>query len=387
MSGTDADDWFAEFEREARAAAERREQEAAGTTPPAAGTTPPAAATPPALVPPPAPVPPVLPPAPPLAAGPVSPESPVAPPPVAPDLPPTQAMPTPAWEPAPTQALSASDLAASLAGDARPPAAEVVPFGAAPPTADGAPESALDALFAEDRFREYADGPDPSESPFAARSRSTDLVAVDGAVPPPPRRRLPRALLWAGGGVLAVLALVLLFLIGTRLPDLLGPAPAVVAPSASPSPTPTALPVGPVPPGDYRWNELLGGECLAEFTDAWQDEYVVVDCDEAHPAQLVLRAWFPPAVPDPDNPVVGKPTDPFPGVEAIEAQITLLCQAPGVVDLAAAGDYLDVVTSASYPLTAEEWDEDPSYYCFVSRSSGEPLTGSLAPARTPTPGG
>ena len=43
--------------------------------------------------------------------------------------------------------------------------------------------------------------------------------------------------------------------------------------------------------------------------------------------------------------------------------------------------YTDVQFEGSYPATSSQWDAgDRSYYCFVNRSSGDPLTGSLAVA-------
>ena len=377
--GGDAEDWFAKFEREAREAAQRREQEAASATapPPAAEPVPtPESASPPPIAPQlanPFDIP---------AAAPLQPPVPI----VEPE--PTQAFvmrepePTQAFdvhEPEPTQAMPLADPAGDQPTQALVPAPLVAP---GPSTEPG---SALDTLFGDDRFREYDStlGPDPSNAPFAARARSRELVrgpaGGDGS-PPPPRTfgRVQKILAGVGAGLLAVILLIGLFLLGTRLPDLLGPAPAVVTPSPTPTPTLTALPVGPVEPGDYAWDELLGGECLDPYVDAWQEDYTVVDCAEPHGGQLVARAWFPPEVVDPENPQVGKPDDPFPGVEALAARITILCSAPGVVDLAAAGAYTDVAVQGAYPVTAEQWEADPSYYCFVSRSSGEALTGSLA---------
>src|SRR5690606_3390770 len=157
--------------------------------------------------------------------------------------------------------------------------------------------------------------------------------------------------------------------------ELIGPAAAAL-PSSSPSPTPspsaTALPAGPVEPGVWAWNELLGGECLDDYDDPWADEFTVVDCAEPHPAQLVYRGVFPPSA-------EGVTDDPFPGTEALHGQIPALCSAAGVIDLAAAGQYTDVQINGSYPATAEQWDAgDRSYYCFVTRGSGELLTGTLA---------
>jgi len=374
-TGDEAEDWFAKFEREAREAARTREQ-TGGTpdgAPDGAGAEEPVA--PPRTA---APAEPPSPQIPNPFDGPVTP-----PPPSVGDPAPTHALGR--VEPEPTQAMpiQAHDTPASgVPARADDPTQAIVPASLIPPTDESG--SPLDALFSDERFREYEAGPDPSEAPFAKRARSKELVHVPGlGTPPPPRFGTPQKVLaGVGAGLLAVIALIGLFVLGTRLPDLLGPAPAVVTASPTPTPTITALPVGPVEPGEYEWDELLGGECLEPYADAWQDDYTVVDCAEAHGGQMVYRAWFPPLVVDPENPQVGKPGDPFPGVDALQAQISLLCSAPGVVDLAAAGGYSDIQVQGSYPVTREQWDEDPSYYCFVSRSSGEPLTGSVAIPRT-----
>jgi hypothetical protein len=305
--------------------------------------------------------------------------------------------PATAWD-VPTQAVSRIEPEPTQAMASLPeePTQALVPAPLRPPGSP-APGSALDDLFGEHRFQEYDStlGPDPSNSPFAARARSQELVHVPGGDGPPPPRgfgRPQKILAGIGGGLLALIALVALFLVGTRLPDLLGPAPAVATPTPTPTPTMTALPIGPVEPGTYDWDELLGGECLEPYdaeAGAWAEEYTVVDCAEPHGAQMVFRAWFPAEV-DPADPEAEPVRPSFPGVDELQAQISLLCSAPGVVDLAAAGVYTDAQIQGSYPVTEEQWDRDPSYYCFVSRSSGEPLTGSVAIPRVepqPTPAG
>lgn len=385
-TGDEAEDWFAKFEREAREAQQRREGEADAAVPPleppTAPVPPPQLSNPFDAAPPVAAPPPVAPPA----AQPIAPweQPPVSPlepaDPAAWDVP-TRAVPQ--IEPEPTQAMSAVP---------DEPTQALVPAPLRPP---GSPEpgSALDDLFGDDRFQEYDAtlGPDPSNAPFQNRGRSKELVHVpggDGAPPPSRGFGTPQKVLAGiGGGLLAVLLLIGLFLLGTRLPDLLGPAPAVATPTPTPTPTMTALPIGPVGPGTYAWDELLGGECLEPYdaaTGAWAEEYTVVDCAEPHGAQMVFRAWFPAEV-DPDDPTAEPERPAFPGADALATQISLLCSAPGVVDLAAAGAYNDAQIQGSYPVTEEQWDADPSYYCFVSRSSGEPLTGSVAvPQVAPT---
>lgn len=352
-TGEEAEDWFARFEREAREAARRRmdeepagggradEEDAAGAPPP---------------------------------------QSPAVPPPAAPPSP-------AAWDPEPTEAMPTFS---------EEPTQALVPAPLRPPES-AARDTALDALFGDGAFREYQSRPDPNESPFAVRARSKELVRVpdSGGSGSPPSDGFgtpQKVLAGVAGGLVGVIALIALFLLGTRLPDLLGPAPAVVA-NATPTPTPTRTPlaIGPVEPGIYDWDELLGGECLEPYDaelGAWAEEFTVVDCATPHAAQMVYRAWFPPEPPDPEDPGAEPVWGAFPGAEALQAQISLLCSAPGVVDLAAAGAYTDVQVQGSYPVTEEQWDADPSYYCFVSRSSGEPLTGSVAvpPAAVPAAG-
>ena len=255
--------------------------------------------------------------------------------------------------------------------------------------------SVLDDLFGETKFREYGAGPDPAESPFAAR---TVVIATKDAVAQrPPAEGLSktqRVLLWVGGSLVAILALVALFLTGTKLSDLLGPAPAIVAPtsaSPTPSPTPTVAAVGPVEPGDYRWDDLLGGECLDPYPGPWAEEFTVVDCAVPHPAQVVARGTFAEAAataPDPSPSPSGEaPESVYPGAAALQSQINLLCTAPTVIDYAAAGKYTDIQFEASYPATDQQWaDGDREYYCFVSRKSGEPITGTVAvPRAAPAP--
>jgi hypothetical protein len=245
----------------------------------------------------------------------------------------------------------------------------------AQPSPDNEPTSALDALFGESRFREYEDGADEGENPFnRPKTEPAAHGPKAGGVGTP-----QKVLLWVAGGLVAILALIALYLLGTRLPDLFGPAPAVT-PSSTPSPSPseTVKPVGPVVPGVYAWDELLGGECLDPWESPWVEEFTVVDCAAPHPAQLVHRGTFPETDP---------PTEFYPGEEALVAQLALLCSSPGVIDLAAAGQYTDVQIQSSYPVTEEQWDAGQhDYFCFVTRSSGQPLTGSVAvPQAAPAP--
>ena len=186
--------------------------------------------------------------------------------------------------------------------------------------------------------------------------------------------------MWVAGALLAVLALVALFLAGTRIAGSLGQSPDAT-PSATPTaaPTPEAAPgtpIVPAAPGEHRWDELVGGECLEPYESPWQDEYTVVACTEPHAAQMVARGQF--------AEIEGQA---YPGLEELASRINLLCSAPAVLDYAVAGTVNDLQVAASFAADAEEWDAgNRSYSCFVSRASGEPLTASVGvPQVVPAP--
>ncbi|TFB56251.1 hypothetical protein E3O23_01290 [Cryobacterium tagatosivorans] len=197
------------------------------------------------------------------------------------------------------------------------------------------------------------------------------------ARPPANRRRIGRILAWAAAGLLAVGVLVALFFFGQRLVG--GSAP-IAAPtetasaSATPTPTPTSPATGPQPVGVHAWDALRGGECLEPYASPWEEEFTVVDCAAPHAAQLVYRGVF-----------AGEEDAEFPGEAALAEQINLLCSAPGVIDLTAAGAIPDLQVQGSYPVTEEQWTSGQrDYYCFLNRASAEPLTASLAgPGPTP----
>ena len=313
-----------------------------------------------------------------------------------PTLPPTQAFTAP-FDPGATQAMPvqgqelepqapdpmrwmAAPVDPALDGMTEVIEAEIV--GLATPEGEGVEASAIDSLFGETQFKEYADEFIPAPPP-----RANAAGGGGGATKPPagPRGALPRnqkILLSVAGGLLAVLALFALFLVGTKLSAVLGPAPAVSTPSPSPSPSFIVLPIGPVAPGDYQWDELLGGECLKPFESAWQDRYTVVDCTVPHPAQMIYRGEF-----------ADEATAPYPGVEELQKRINLLCTAPTVIDYSKAGAATDIQVQASFAADAEDWDTgNRTFYCFVNRSGGEDLTQSIAipqvaPTPTPLPAG
>jgi hypothetical protein len=270
----------------------------------------------------------------------------------------------------------------SLDGATEALSAEFV--GLESPADESAPTSAIDSLFGDEKFQEYQPVAASALVPFVSR----ELVAVPAPNSPaaggdkPPRGPLPKnqkVLMWVAGGLVAALALAGLFFVGTRVGDSM---PAAVV-TANATPTPTVAPaapvapvvaVGPVAPGVYEWKELLGTECVDPYVSAWEKEYTVVDCLSPHGGQLAYRGRF-------DDSAL----DPFPGVEALQARMNLLCASPENIDYAAASQFADIQIAASYAGTEDDWKSgNRNYYCFVSRSSGEPLTMSVAmPARAP----
>ncbi|HSP53223.1 MAG TPA: hypothetical protein VLO00_10045, partial [Cryobacterium sp.] len=212
----------------------------------------------------------------------------------------------------------------------------------------------------------------PRASSAAPGSGSGAARPASAGRPPGSRRPgNPRLLVWIAGGLVLVLALTALFFLGQSLAGGGDAAPvAVPTSSATPGATPSASPAatGPQPVGEHPWDSLFGGECLQPYGTPWDEEFTVADCAAPHAAQLVYRGSF-----------AGDAATAFPGEAELAGQINLLCSAPGVIDLAAAGSYDDVQVQGSYPITEEQWSAEARYYyCFVSRASGEPLTASVA---------
>jgi len=296
---------------------------------------------------------------------------PVAPQPVASE--PADA--TQADEGPPTEAMALSDL-----GDEGPPT-EAMSGAAAPSLEPALPaagtekisvpeEHEIDDVFGHDKFTEHE--PEPI---FVPRPRT---AAARAARPPSEPRasfsKNQKIMLWSAGAVLAMLTLLVLFFLGTRLAPVVAPASvATPTPTAEPTPAPTTAAIGPVAPGVYDWTELLGGECLEPFVSPWEEEFTVVDCAQPHAAQLLGGGSFAEAA-----------SEAYPGVEALQAQVNLVCTTPTLVNYGAAGAFADIQVSASYAVTEEQWAGGyRGYSCFVNRSSGEPLTGSIA---VPPPG-
>lgn len=225
-----------------------------------------------------------------------------------------------------------------------------------------------------------ADDP-PTEALPVRASAGDDAAGPAGADAESATARRTRLVVIASTTVIGIAGLLLAFFLGTRLappapPPASGTSPsATAAPTATPSPTPTAtpqaLPQGAASPGVHEWNELGGGECLEPYTSPWEREFTVVDCAAPHSGQLLARGGFD-----------GDAAAPYPGDQALTAELNLRCTAPEVLDLDAAAAYADVQVQAAYPPGEEQWKAgDRAYFCFVSRTSGQPLTGSIAAGR------
>ena len=178
-----------------------------------------------------------------------------------------------------------------------------------------------------------------------------------------------RILIIVGAVVVALILIAGMFIIGLRVGQANSAAKSSPTPTATKTSTATATAKPePVKPGTYAWNQLHGGECLAKFSNPWAEKFTVVDCTKKHNAQLVAVGTFP------DAPAV------YPGEDALAAQVNLLCTAPGVLDLGAAGAITGLQVQASYAVTEKQWSAgDHNYNCFVSVPTGE-LTASLIPA-------
>lgn len=365
------------------------------------------AATPPPLIPPAASPPVVAPPvaAPPVAAPPVQPPPaavpeptvvlpaaplPPAPPLVEPPTPtasfsdfdqPTQAMPVVggALEPRELDPSSwfSTPVDADLGGATEVIEAEII--GLPTPEGEGLADpdldqtSGLDSLFGETAFQEYDDSIVSAPPPRAPGGGS-----APPAGPKPPAAPIPKVqkiLMIVAGSLVAVLALVALYVIGMRFSDSILPTP-VASPTPTPTPTVEPITLGPVPPGEYRWDELLGGECLGTWEGAWTETFEVVDCAGSHPAQLVGRGVFEEAN-----------FDPYPGFDVLLGRMNTLCTAPTVIDYAVANQFPDLQIASTIPVDDVDWDAgNRSWFCFVTRSSGADLTGTIAvPAVLPTP--
>lgn len=231
------------------------------------------------------------------------------------------------------------------------------------------PPAELESIFGAGAFQDY------ENEPLLTRPQAKAVEVYQR----PPRAgisRTQKVLLGVAGGLVGVLALIALFLVGTRISGWFGPAPAIVT-SATPTPSPsaTALPLGPLPPGTYAWDELLGTECLEPYESPWQEQYTVVDCTQPHAAQLVKRGTF-------------TEDTTYPGLEELATRMNLICTDPGVIDYALTAGITDLQFAASYAANATEWEDGHhDYFCFVNRAAGTPLTTTLAKPPVAPPAG
>ncbi|WP_104129864.1 hypothetical protein [Cryobacterium sp. N21] len=238
-------------------------------------------------------------------------------------------------------------------------ATELLPVSA---TDTHAPDAGAGIRLADAKAKAEAEADQPTHTEGPSRHRSRRVLAGGTQA----------TLVWTAVGLLALIVLVGLFYLGQRLvaSPVAAPAPTQSAtPTPTPTPTPTRTPeiTAVQAAGAHEWNNLFGGECLEPYVSPWEEEFTVVDCAVAHTAQLVHRGSFG-----------GDTTTVFPGEAALAAQINLLCTAPGILDLNAAGAYPNLQMQGSYPITDEQWTTGPrNYYCFVSRASAEPLAATI----------
>ncbi len=261
------------------------------------------------------------------------------------------------WEDltAPADSGPATELFTPVFSDAAEPTMAV---GEQPTAVLADPDSVLDSLFGETQFRTY-DGATPAEP----------LVSDEEPPPKPPMQRSQKILIWSAASLVTILALVALYFLGNRLGSAALTAAEEPIPTATQTPEPEPLAAfGPLPPGVYDWDELLGGECFSSFESAWAETFRVVDCADEHLAQLLRRAEFPEDA-----------TAPYPDVAGFQSQLSLLCTDPTVLNYSVAGQVDDVQFSYSFPPTQGEWAKgNRTYFCFVSRASAGPLPGDVA---------
>ncbi|MBF4628061.1 septum formation family protein [Curtobacterium flaccumfaciens] len=199
-----------------------------------------------------------------------------------------------------------------------------------------------------------------------------------------------KQLLIYGSIALILVLIVLVFLLskwilGNNIADQAVPTKSPVAASSAPA-TPSAAPSAsasqpgdaaapaatlqfattPALPGEHPWTDLAGGECLSPFTNAWSQTFTVVDCATPHIGQLTAR--------------LAVEGDTYPGAEALATQAADQCQSDTALNASAAAAVGDVQVQGSYAPDQATWDQGDRFIaCFVTRSSGQPLTGSLAP--------
>ena len=278
-----------------------------------------------------------------------------------PVVPLNQPLPTVATDYPPTEALDAVDLPVTAVPEPVVPNSSA---GTVPPTsaeeANGI--ELIDALFAS------ADTSDTTVPISALPVSSAQNKSQPARQTKPPRESTPvdsaklrQRLLLILGGIVVVIVVIGAFLAG-RL---------VATPAVAPTPEVTESPVATTaqPPGKYAFGELFGGECLDPFDSAWASTFTVVDCATPHSAQLVYAG---------DLAIDGVYSS-YPGDDLIGSAAMAECSRKGVLNLARAKAYSDLLVSASYPFSSEAWDSgDTRYYCFVTLSSSAPIEADLA---------
>lgn len=199
------------------------------------------------------------------------------------------------------------------------------------------------------------------------------------APPAPPRRRLTDTAagqsvfvaLWVLG-TLAVLGLAgIAFWWGMQqaLPD--DDEVALEEVTAEPAITFPNLAEGPKPAGSWPWTELRGGECLESYAGPYAEDYQVVGCQAPHDAQVISAQLLSRDL-----------AEPYPGEDVLAERAREVCDVMPLLDRERAAGYSDLVLEWSYPVNARQWDEgNRVVYCFVSRSSGEPISGWLGSQR------
>jgi hypothetical protein len=255
----------------------------------------------------------------------------------------------------PTETLDAVDLPATAAPELVAPVTPVV----TPPTTSEETSGIdfIDALFSS------TDTSAPTIPIVAALGSPPPDTSRPGREPrPADEANLRRRLLLIVGGIVVVIVSIGAFLAGGF----------VASPAAAPTPEVTEAPVAPTTaqlPGEYSFIELFGGECLDPFDTAWASTFIVVDCATPHSAQLVYAG---------DLAVDGSYLS-YPGDDIVGNAAMAECSRKGVLNLAGANTYSDLLVSSAYPISAEEWDSgETRYYCFVNLSSGDPIDGDLA---------
>jgi Septum formation len=229
--------------------------------------------------------------------------------------------------------------------------------------------SAIEPIFASRPAAQAAgQAAGPAVAAGRVRASSAETATREPGAPIP---KVQRILLWVAGGLLAALAILALFLLGSKLGEAAladaKPTPQPTA-TATPTPTPTTLPAGPVDPGEYAWDALLGRECIEPFSSAWAETFTVVGCARPHTAQLIGRGVYKAST-----------TDPYPGVEALTTRTAAVCSSSTYLNFGRAKVYTDLQISVAFAATAEEWDAgDRSYFCFVTRASGDTFTKNVA---------